>query len=87
MKIYYENIETPDNRFISIPMRIEACCNEIMIWVFKYPIDMDAKNQVIIKSDEKNRPDYYLYCQYCGQRHFFYKLSSTTVNKEENKEK
>lgn len=83
MKIYYDNLERGNNLYIAVPLAIETCCPDAMLWLFRYPTDLSISEQVLLKKDANGQPEVFRYCQFCGIRHFVYKIQ--TKEKQEEK--
>ena len=66
-----EDRKGEQNVTISIPMMVESCCSDCMVWFFKNTLDIVIKDAMLIKMDVSNPKHYevFSYCQFCGKRH------------------
>ena len=75
MIIVYEEIESPKekNVFLPYPAKVLGCCNEAMVWFFRYSIDMAIKDQFLVKKEFDNKTaEIFRFCQFCGEKHRCY---------------
>jgi hypothetical protein len=77
MIIIYEVIpsEKEQNTFNAFPISVERCCQQSILWFFKYSMDCLVKEAVILKRSSSENSTYaerFNHCQFCGKKHTFY---------------
>jgi hypothetical protein len=75
MIIVYEQVESKNNTFTSLPIMVDGCCKDIMLWFFKFSIDVIIKDNLLLKrdnSDNLKNTEVFGFCHFCGAKHRCY---------------
>ena len=74
MIIVYEVVESTEekNTYKAFPISVHRCCQESILWFFRYPMDCIVKEKVLLVRSVNNLADRFNHCQFCGAKHEFY---------------
>jgi len=93
MKVSYIQAEKPsmkeNNIFQSIPVMVEACCPDSVLWLFRNIMDFEVSRGMFIirnSNTQSNFADFYPCCQFCGARHTSERLEKDNLVRKEEKE-